>query len=104
MVPKVLTDAFERAQSWPSEAQEELAAVVEEIEAGLKGGVYYPTAEELAGIERGIAAMREGRIATEEDIAAAFDKHRPALVMLNCKPNYAPGLSAAVWGGLPLGA
>jgi predicted transcriptional regulator len=34
------------------------------------------TAEELAGIDRGLEAAREGRIASDEDVEAAFDKLR----------------------------
>ena len=78
MMPKALADTMERAQSWPSEAQEELAGYAEESEAGLRGGVYHAAAGELAGIDRGIAAAREGRFATDEEVAARFAKYRPA--------------------------
>jgi len=65
---------MERVETWPKEAQEELAEIALEIDAGLKGGAYTATPEELAGIDRGLKAAREGRFATEEEVAAV--KHR----------------------------
>jgi predicted transcriptional regulator len=41
-------------------------------------GAYRATPEELAGIDRGLKAAREGRFATDEQIEALFKKHRPA--------------------------
>jgi hypothetical protein len=78
MVAKLLTDTMRRVESWPNEAQEELALYAQEIEAGLKGEAYHATAEELAGIDRGIAHTLDGRYASPQDIAAVFAKHRPA--------------------------
>jgi len=67
---------MERVESWPEEVQAELAAVALEIGAGLDGGLYYATAEELEGIDRGIKAAREGHFATEKQVKAVFAKHR----------------------------
>jgi predicted transcriptional regulator len=78
MVAKALTETMERAASWPAQAQEELAGYAEEIEAGLRGGVYRATDAELAGIDRGLAAARQGRFATQDAVEAVFAKHRPA--------------------------
>jgi len=40
------------------------------------GGVYHATPEELAGIDRGLKAAREGRLATDEEVEAILAKHR----------------------------
>ena len=76
MTAKALKEAMRRVEAWPEEAQEELAEIALEIDAGLKGRTYSATPEELAGIDRGLKAAREGRIATDEEVAAVFAKHR----------------------------
>jgi predicted transcriptional regulator len=78
MTAKILQEALKRAETWPEEAQEELAQVAQDIDAGLHGGTYTATADELAGIDRGLDAARSGRFVSEEDVRAAFAKHRPA--------------------------
>ena len=76
MTAKALKEAMRRVETWPQEAQEELAEIALEIDAGLKGGTYKATEEELAGIDRGLEAAREGRFATDEEIASVLGKHR----------------------------
>jgi predicted transcriptional regulator len=76
MTVKVLTEAMRRAESWPQEAQEELAEIALEIDARLKGSKYQATPEELEGIDRGLKAAREGRFATDAEVEAVFTKHR----------------------------
>ena len=78
MTAKVLKDAMQRVETWPEEAQAELAEIALEIDAGLKGGAYRGTPEELAGIDRGLKAAREGRLATDTEVEAVFAKHRRA--------------------------
>jgi hypothetical protein len=39
------------------EAQEELAEIALEIDAGFKGGVYHATPEELDGVDRGAQGL-----------------------------------------------
>jgi hypothetical protein len=78
MTSKALIDALERAQAWPVEAQEELAEIAREIEAEFKGGAYRATPEELAGIDRGLKAAREGRFVSEQEFEAMLAKHRRA--------------------------
>lgn len=73
---KSLSDLLERAHSWPAEAQEELERMAREIEAELGAGTYAPTPEELAGIERGLRDVAEGRFATPEQVEAVFAKYR----------------------------
>ena len=79
MTAKLLKDAMERVETWPEEAQEELAAIALDMDASFKGGLYQATAEELAGIDRGLKAAREGRFATDEEVAAVLAKYRRAL-------------------------
>jgi hypothetical protein len=54
MTANVLKDEFEHVETWPEEAQAELAEIALEIDAGLAGGVYRATPKELAGIDRGL--------------------------------------------------
>ena len=76
MTSKALKEAMQRAESWPEEAQEELANIALQIDASLKGGLYQATREELEGIDRGLRAAQEGRFATEEQVEAVLAKHR----------------------------
>ena len=76
MKTKMLTKALEHVEAWPAEAQDRLAEIALEIEAGLDGAEYEPTAEELAGIDRGLKATAEGRFATDEEVEEAFSRFR----------------------------
>jgi hypothetical protein len=78
MTTAVLKEALQKTESWPEEAQEQLAEIVLEIDAQLKSGPYKATPEELAGIERGLKAAREGRFATAEEVEAVLAKYRQA--------------------------
>lgn len=73
---KALSDLLTRAASWPTEAQEELARLAQEIEAELGSGTYRPSPEEMAGINRGLSDVAAGRFATAADVEAVFAKHR----------------------------
>ncbi len=76
MKTKSLTQVLERVETWPAEWQDQLAEIARDIDAELKGGVYHPTPEELAGIDRGLRDAEQGRFATEEEVEAAFAKFR----------------------------
>jgi predicted transcriptional regulator len=76
MKTKKLTEVLERIEAWPPEAQDALADFALDLDAGFKDGDYEPTAEELAGIERGLRAAAEGRFATPQQVEAAFAKFR----------------------------
>lgn len=78
MTAKILKDVLKRAEKWPEEAQTELAQIALEIDASLGQGKYKATPAELAGIDRGLQAARERRFATDDQVAGAFRKHRPA--------------------------
>jgi hypothetical protein len=70
-------ELLEQIESWSVEDQEELVQHAREIEAR-RTGVYRLSDAERAGIERGLEAMREGRLASDERIAAIFKKARPS--------------------------
>jgi hypothetical protein len=76
MKTKKLTAVLQRIEAWPPEAQDALADFALDLDTGFKGGDYEPTAEELAGIERGLRAAAEGRFATPQQVEAAFAKFR----------------------------
>lgn len=76
MKTKSLTQALERVEDWPPQWQDQLAEIALDIESQIKDGVYYPTADELAGIDRGLGDAEQGRFATEEEVEAAFAKFR----------------------------
>ena len=71
-----LKNLLERVQTWPEAAQEELAAVANEIESELRGQDYFATHEELQVIDAAMAAIDWGEIATEAEVEAAFAKFR----------------------------
>jgi predicted transcriptional regulator len=77
MASKTLNEAMQRIEAWPEAAQEELAEIVMEIDARVKAGHHRATLEELAGIDRGLRAAREGRLATDQQVEATLAKRRP---------------------------
>jgi hypothetical protein len=78
MTAKKLKDALQRVEAWPEAAQVELAELALEIDAESGIGIYKPTPAELKGIDRGLKAARDGRIATGDRVEELFKKHRPA--------------------------
>jgi predicted transcriptional regulator len=76
MKTKKLADVLQRIEAWPPEAQNELADLVLELDAGVRDSEYEPTPEQLAGIERGLRDAAEGRFATPQQVVAAFAKFR----------------------------
>jgi predicted transcriptional regulator len=76
MKTKKLIEVLQRIEAWPPEAQNALADFALDLDAGFKDGVYEPTAEELAGTERGLRDAAEGRFASPQQVEAAFAKFR----------------------------
>jgi predicted transcriptional regulator len=64
----------DRVAALPEEAQAELLASLEALEAKYVG-VYHLNDEERAGIERGLRDLREGRLVSDEDMAAFWKRH-----------------------------
>jgi hypothetical protein len=77
MMTKVWDELLRRVQSWPENAQHELAKVALEIEAEINRGEYQATPAELAGIDRGLSDVARERFASERDVEAVFAKLRP---------------------------
>jgi predicted transcriptional regulator len=69
---KKLKELLERVESWPKEAQEQLIAFADDIEAGR--GEYHASSEELEGIDRGIKDADAGNFATRAEVEALFAK------------------------------
>jgi hypothetical protein len=76
MKTKPLAEFLERVETWPAHVQDELADFARQLEAGVNGETYQPTPQELAGIDRGIAAADAGRFASAAEVAAVFGKFR----------------------------
>jgi predicted transcriptional regulator len=70
-----LKDAFKAAETWPEEDQEALVEAAREIEAK-RTGLYEATPEELAAVDRGLADAREGRFASDEEVARVKARFR----------------------------
>ena len=58
--------------------REELAELAAEIDAQLKDRKYHAMPGQLAGIDGGLKAAREGRFAKDEEAEAVFAKYRRA--------------------------
>jgi predicted transcriptional regulator len=66
---------LDRVKTWPPERQEEAMRVLLEIEAeGTE--VYVLSDDERAAIEEGMAQARRGEFASDEEVAALFDRYR----------------------------
>ena len=78
MKTELLSKVLERIENWPADAQDQLAEIAFDIDAGLKDVVYEPSDEESAGIERGLRDAAEGRFATDEQVEAALARLRNA--------------------------
>jgi hypothetical protein len=66
---------LDRVADWPKAALDEFFGLIDQIEA--KYGLGYKlTDEERKAIERGLEDVRAGRFASEEEIAALFDRFK----------------------------
>jgi hypothetical protein len=72
MTSKALQEVLQRVETWPEEAQLDLAEIAREIDAQLAGRLYHASAEELAALDE---AERSG-VASEEEVEAAFKSFR----------------------------
>jgi predicted transcriptional regulator len=66
---------LDRVSTWPEEAQEEFVRSVADIESKHLG-VYRLSDEERNAVRRGLADMREGRLASDAEVAAVFSRYR----------------------------
>jgi predicted transcriptional regulator len=72
---KRLETLLDRITAWPEEAQAELIESILQIEAK-HFGVYRLSDDERAAVRRGLEEMRAGKFATEEEVAAVFNRYR----------------------------
>jgi hypothetical protein len=72
---KPLGTLLERAESWPDEAQAELVRFMIDMEAK-HFGVYRLSDEDRTRIERSLAAAKRGEFASDEEVAALFNRYR----------------------------
>jgi predicted transcriptional regulator len=75
MTKAEIDQVLERVKTWPPERQEEAVHVLLEMEAEVTG-VYQLSDEERAAIEEGMAQARRGEFASDEEVAALFDRYR----------------------------
>jgi hypothetical protein len=66
---------FNRVREWPLELQEEAAEILLHLEER-GAGVYRLSPEERADIEEAIAEMERGQVASDEEVAALFNRLR----------------------------
>ncbi|MEJ0077086.1 MAG: hypothetical protein WDO17_16905 [Alphaproteobacteria bacterium] len=66
---------LDRVKTWPPERQEEAAAMLLEFEAEVTG-VYHLTEEDRREIELSMEEARRGEFATDEEVAAVFNRYR----------------------------
>ncbi|WP_159008210.1 hypothetical protein [Bradyrhizobium sp. S69] len=66
---------LERVSTWPEEAQEEFVKSVANIESK-HFGIYPLNEDERSAVRRGLAEMRERKIASDDAVAAVFDRYR----------------------------
>jgi hypothetical protein len=72
---KKLETLLELASTWPDEAQGELMKVIIDIETRYFG-VYRLSDDERAAVQRGLDEIHAGKFATDEEVAAVFDRYR----------------------------
>jgi len=70
-----LKDIIERVETWPKEAQEDAVESLLAIEQELVEP-YELTDEDRAAIERSLDDLRHGRLASDEQVAAVFNRYR----------------------------
>jgi predicted transcriptional regulator len=66
---------LERVSTWPEEAQDEFVKSVTDIESKHLS-VYRLSDEERDAVRRGLVDMREGRLASDAEVAAVFNRYR----------------------------
>jgi predicted transcriptional regulator len=66
---------LERIADWPKAAQAELVQSIADIETRHLG-VYKLNADEQAAIEQGLEEMRQGKFASDDEVAALFNRYR----------------------------
>jgi hypothetical protein len=66
-VVKALKGVLQTAESWPAEAQQQLAQIAREIDAAVKRERYVASEEELRLIDEARDAVRRGDVVSEQE-------------------------------------
>jgi hypothetical protein len=66
---------LDRVRTWPEERQEDAARILLAME-GQDTGVYRLSDEERAEIRAALAEIERGDVASDEEVAAVFNRHR----------------------------
>jgi hypothetical protein len=69
-------DLIDRVNALPEELFDEVAATIDEVFAVHRGKTYRPTPGELAGINRGLRAAKEGLFATQKEVDEVIAKFK----------------------------
>jgi hypothetical protein len=75
MTKQDLEMLLEQVATWPDKAQEELVRSMADIEKKHLG-IYRLGIDEQAAVLRGLREMREGKLASEEQVAGVFARYR----------------------------
>ena len=75
MTRQSLEILLEHVATWPPEAQDELVRSMADIEKKHLG-VHRLDDEERAAVRRGLREMREGKLASEDEVARVFARYR----------------------------
>jgi predicted transcriptional regulator len=67
---------IERVATLPEELLDEVAQSVEDIVAWHQQGIYHLSDDERAAVRKGMEAARRGEFASDEEIAALYNRHR----------------------------
>jgi predicted transcriptional regulator len=75
MTKEQIDSVLDRVRTWPPERQEDAVRVLLQMEAA-GTEVYVLSDDERAAIEEGMAQARRGEFATDEEVAAVFNRYR----------------------------
>ena len=75
MTKEQIEAIFVRVRGWSEERQEKAAEMLLAIEA-VPDGVYVLSDEERRGVARGLEDARNGRFASDEEVAALFSRYK----------------------------
>jgi predicted transcriptional regulator len=67
---------LERVASLPEELLDEVTQSVEDIVTWHRSGIYHLSDEERAAVRKGMDAARRGEFASDDEIAALYNRHR----------------------------
>ena len=74
MTKEQIRAVLDRVLTWPPELQKEAADALRDIESRRSGGVYTPSEDEWAAIQRGMEQVRRGEFVSDEEMEALWKK------------------------------